>query len=114
MIARCQFGSMIIGGKAYTSDLIIFADGRVVDNWWRRSGHRLTLEDIPAVLADKPDIIVVGTGISGMMRLASDVEAELGRQGIELVAERTQAAAETFNRLKSSSTKVAGCFHLTC
>lgn len=114
MISRCAFGSMVVDGKTYASDLIIYPDGRVQDSWWRKSGHHLRLADVAQVLAAKPDVVVVGTGVSGMMRLGADVQEALADQGIELVAKRTPSAAEAFNRLLDSSKQVAGCFHLTC
>ena len=43
-----QFGEIVISGKEYSSDVIIFPD-RVIDNWWRETGHELCLEDITEV-----------------------------------------------------------------
>lgn len=114
MITQCEFGSMNVDGKVYRSDLIIFPDGRVADNWWRASGHRFSRMDLEDLLAAGPEVIVAGTGIHGMVRLTSDLKEELARQGIELVAEPTKPAAQSFNRLIRTSRKVAGCFHLTC
>lgn len=114
MIEQCRFGSMVIGDKTYSSDVIVYPDGRVADNWWRASGHRLTVADIQDLLASKPDVIVTGTGIYGRMQVTSDVQNLLDEQNIELVAMRTKLAAKEFNRLVETPKRVAGCFHLTC
>lgn len=114
MITRCEFGAMVIGDQTYGSDLIIYPDGRVADNWWRKSGHRLTLEDIQDLLAVRPEVIVAGTGIYGRMRVTSEVEKALTQLSIKLIALPTKAAAEQFNRIKQTSKNAAGCFHLTC
>jgi hypothetical protein len=45
MITSYDFGHIIIDGKRYTSDLIVFPD-RVKVGWWRKEGHRLQLEDL--------------------------------------------------------------------
>ena len=45
-----SFGRMTVGGKEFTSDLIIHRDGRIQDNWWRVQGHRLLSGDIAMVL----------------------------------------------------------------
>ena len=46
MIESTAFGVMTIDGRTYTSDLIIFPDGRVQDGWWRKRGHVLGVDDI--------------------------------------------------------------------
>lgn len=114
MIKKCSFGALVIGDKTYTSDLVIYPDGTVSDNWWRSSGHRLALEDIRDLLAAGPEVIVAGTGIYGRMRLDAEVQDALTAQGIELIIGRTKSAAEEFNRLKQTARQVGGCFHLTC
>lgn len=114
MIKQCSFGTMVIGDKTYKSDLVIYPDGRVSDNWWRKSGHRLTVEDIQDLLAAGPEVIVAGTGIFCRMRLNAEIQNVLTAQGIELIAGRTKSAAEQFNRLKQTHMRVGGCFHLTC
>ena len=40
-----HFGQIIINGKKYTSDVIIFPD-RVQGDWWRNESHELSLKDI--------------------------------------------------------------------
>ena len=46
----------VIDGKTYHSDLIIFPDGRIQSSWWRKSGHRLSLEDIAHLVDASPYI----------------------------------------------------------
>ena len=63
-----QFGRIVVSGKKYTSDVIIFPD-RVTDNWWRKTGHQLCLKDIAEVMTENPEVLVVGTGDSGLMKV---------------------------------------------
>ena len=56
-----SFGIIMIDGKTYTSDVIVFPE-RVFSPWWRKEGHFLRMEDLAEVLREKPDIIVIGTG----------------------------------------------------
>ncbi|WP_054034301.1 Mth938-like domain-containing protein [Desulfatitalea tepidiphila] len=114
MIESCAFGTMTIGGQEYTSDLMIFPDGRVKDNWWRPFGHRLALEDMAPLIAVAPGVIVAGMGIYGRMHAVPDLEAMLAEKGIDLVTDRTEAAVRIFNDLRRRRGDVAGCFHLTC
>ena len=107
-----QFGEIVISGKKYLSDVIIFHD-RVVDNWWRKTGHELCPDDITVVLEEKPEVLVVGTGISGLMKVLPKVEEIALTQGIELIIDTTDNACNIYNRLSHSRRSVAA-FHITC
>jgi len=114
MITQCSFGSMAIDGEKFGSDLKIFPDGRVEDNWWRNFGHRLNPNDITDIVESRPEVIVVGTGIYGRMEIARETQAMLSQEGITLVTDITEKAAELFNVAVKDKKNVAGCFHLTC
>ena len=113
LIDSFGFGSLVIDGKAYNSDLIIYPDGRIETPWWRKSGHRLTVDDIDALIASTPAAIVAGTGISGFMKPDENLKNLLAKKGIRFVAEKNQKAIERYNRL-SQIKRVGACFHLTC
>ncbi len=112
VIDSYQFGLVLVNGKQYTSDVIIFP-GRVKDNWWRRSGHQLCLDDIAEVMAEKPEVLIVGTGASGVMKVLPEVQRAADAQGIKLIVETTDKACHTYNRLSHSHRAVA-VLHLTC
>ena len=114
MIESCSFGAMTVDGRRYTSDLMIFADGRVADQWWRAEGHRLSLKDMMPLIESAPRMIVAGMGIYGRMKADSGLEEALKAKGIILVTENSEAAARRFNDLCKEQTGVAACFHLTC
>lgn len=112
MIEFYDFGKIIIDGEEYSNDVIIYPD-RVEASWWRKVGHELCLEDIKDVFKEKPDVLVVGTGYSGLMRVLPEVEEALREKGIELKVECTKRACEVYNEL-SKSQKVIAALHLTC
>lgn len=113
-IDTCSFGLIVIDGRQYTSDLIIYPDGHIKDTWWRKSSHRLSMDDIDElVVASAPEVIVIGTGANGMMKPAMELGEILSGKGIELVPLPNEEAIRTFNEL-SSKKKVGACFHLTC
>jgi hypothetical protein len=102
-----------IAGKTYRQDLKII-NGQIRGNWWRREGHRLDPEDIEDILSARPQILIVGTGYAGRMRIPQATRSAISGQGIRLVAEPTAQAVQTFNRLAEKDETVAGAFHLTC
>ena len=112
-IESYAFGNIVIDGRRYTSDLIIYPDGKIVDGWWRQSGHRMTADDIADLIAAGPEVIVVGTGASGMLKPAPGIDTFLADRGIRLVAAPCRRAIDHFNAL-SPSDVIGACFHLTC
>ena len=112
-IEAYSFGCMIIDGKQYTSDLLIFPDGRVEDTWYRKRGHDLSRDDISALIQAGPEIIIAGTGASGLMKPEEDFEKWLGQKGIRFISLPSIEAVERYNNL-SLEKPVGACFHLTC
>ncbi|MEM1589841.1 MAG: Mth938-like domain-containing protein [Candidatus Bathyarchaeia archaeon] len=115
MIESYDFGVMVVDGKHYTCDLIVFPE-KVLSSWWRREGHRLCVEDLREVFNCKPlpEILVVGTGYSGLVKVLPEVEKALKERGIKLIAQPTGEAYKTFNELLKAGKRVVGAFHLTC
>ena len=112
MIEDYSFGRIIIDGKEYTSDVIIYPD-HVDSSWWRKEGHRLHLLDIEKAIEEKPETLVIGTGASGLMLVPKDVESRITSRGIKLVVDKTKEACEAYNRLFQSGKTIAA-LHLTC
>ena len=113
-VEKCAFGSITIDGKTYQSDLIIYPDGTIQDVWWRKSSHILSKDDIRALISKDPEIIVVGTGINGLMRPEKGLAEYLIAKGIELICAPNQEAINILNRLSGSKKRIGACFHLTC
>ena len=111
-ITGYRFGRIEIDGKAYQSDVIVYP-GRVDASWWRKEGHRLQVADLPEVWRDPPEVLVVGCGASGVMRVAPEVEEKARELSIRLVAARSAEACEEYNRLEGQA-RVVAAVHLTC
>ena len=112
IVDSCQFGQVVVSGKKYTSDVIIFSDG-VRDNWRRKRGHQLCLDDIAEVMTENPEVLVVGTGVSGLMKVLPEVGWGVETQGIKLVIETTDKACHTYNHICHSH-RVVAALHITC
>ena len=112
IIDSYRFGRVVINGKEYSSDVIIFPD-RVRSEWWKKRGHQLCLEDIAEVMTENPEVLVVGTGELGMMRVLPETKQSTEAQGIKLIAQTTDKACNTYNQLCHSQ-KVVAALHLTC
>jgi hypothetical protein len=108
-----SFGSLVINGKPYTSDLIIYPDGKIEEHWRRKRGHELCLDDIHGLIESAPDVIIAGTGVSGRVTSDEDFQKGLSALAIEFISAPNEKAIETFNEL-SPKKRVGACFHLTC
>jgi hypothetical protein len=106
------FGRIIIDGKTYTTDVIVYPD-RVDSSWWRKEGHSLYKGDLPGIAEAKPDVLVIGTGNMGVMQVPKSTIKYFEEHGIGVHIAKTGEAVEIFNNL-SSGNKVIGAFHLTC
>ena len=112
MIDSYSFGRMVIDGKTYTSDVILYPD-KVDDSWWRKSGHLLQKEDLRDVIQYNPEILIVGTGTYGLMKILDETKQFLEAEGIELISGKTKEAYKIYNELKDKK-KVVAAFHITC
>ena len=116
VIDSYQFGLIVVSGKKYTSDVIIFPD-RIRDNWWRKTGHQLCLKDIGEVMTENSEVLVAGTGASGLMRVLPEVEQDVETQDIKFVVRATAQACHTYNHICHSQGNANWCYgygRITC
>ena len=113
MIEQYTFGSIIILGKQYTSDLKII-NGQVYPDWRRKSGHAVDVDDVADILKAKPNYLVIGSGSSGLMRISDQLQQHLIGCGVHVIEEPTSTAIHTFNQMYADGKNVAAGFHLTC
>ncbi len=111
-IEGCRFGLVVIGGRRYTRDVLVFPD-RVMADWWREQGHALAVADLQALVEDLPQVLVVGLGHVSRMRILPETSEWLSRLGVELISASTPEACEAYNRLRLQK-RTAAALHLTC
>lgn len=111
-IEHYRFGAITVGGQRHTRDLIILPE-HIVAGWWRKEGHALHPGDLTAVFETAPEVLVVGTGAYGMMRVTEETRRALETAGIRLIAAPTTEAVKTYNELREE-TRIAAALHLAC
>ena len=111
-IESYQFGRIVVDGQAYTADLILLPE-RILEGWWRQEGHVLHPADLEAVWDAAPDVLVVGQGAYGRMRVPDETRRAVERSGIELIVLPTGEAVERYNALPAEQ-RAAAALHLTC
>ncbi len=113
MIETYAFGEITINSVAYKSDVKIISRA-VVPDWRRNKGHRVDVDDLSDILASRPDVLVIGQGKFGMMKVAPALKDHLKNNGIDLIATSTSEAVNIYNRLFRGGKNICAAFHLTC
>lgn len=113
MVENYSFGQILLNGKKYHSDIIIFKD-HIYDSWWRKESHNLCIEDIDEIINQKPDILIIGTGFFGLMKVPKELIENIKSLGIEqVIIKKTGDACTEYNKLYKKNNIIAA-FHLTC
>jgi hypothetical protein len=113
MIEGYRFGRIVVEDVEYKRDLLIFPD-RVESDWWRIEGHKLHVEDIRKILDFEPEVLVVGKGAYGRMKITDEAETALSDKGIQVIAKKTDEACKEYNDLIKKGKKAVAALHLTC
>ncbi|MEJ2012149.1 MAG: MTH938/NDUFAF3 family protein [Anaerolineales bacterium] len=111
-IESYRFGQIVVDGQTYTKDIILLPSG-LVPGWRRRHGHELSPEDLAAVFDKELDLLVVGCGAYGRMRVLPQTMQSCRERGIELRALNTSEACDLYNA-KREGEQTAAALHLTC
>lgn len=108
-----SFGKIVIDGKSYFKDVIIFPDF-VFSPWIREEGHLLLKKDLKKIAEKRPETLIIGTGFSGLMKVPEETLIFLKEKEINPIIFKTENACREFNRLTKNEKSVTGAFHLTC
>ncbi len=104
------FGNIIINGRKFSNDVIVFWDGEIQD---RKKAHAFTKDEVQNVLMKEPEVVIIGTGTGGLAKADPAIEVAARLEGVELLTMKTPEAVLEFNKL-SRRRKVAALLHLTC
>lgn len=113
MIEEFTFGSIKINGEIYEEDIMVDWEDEVKD-WRRKESHLIDVNAVQKALMKFPEVIVIGTGESGVAQVLDDTKKEIEKRGVELIIEETPRAVGIFNDLEDQDKQVIGLFHLTC
>lgn len=108
-IDSTDFGSIVIDGKKHNDVLII---GNQVFDRNTHDSHIISNAESEKLLKNAPEIVIIGTGIYGALKVEEKIREKLCR-GNELIITRTGNAAEKYNEL-SKNKRVNALLHSTC
>jgi hypothetical protein len=108
---------VVIDGRTYGDVLI--ANNEVVPRnkgFLRRvfgTSHKISEEEIERLLEGDVEVIVIGTGQSGVLFVDSQIIEKIKSANVELVVAKTPEAIKLFNSLAKEK-KVNALIHTTC
>ncbi|MEM2192350.1 MAG: MTH938/NDUFAF3 family protein [Candidatus Hadarchaeales archaeon] len=105
------FGSITVDGRTYNHDVWLLVTGELRK---RDRNHEFTIDEFLMLLEGEPEVVVVGTGQAGCVRVEDEVREEAKRRKVELFCLETPEALKVYNRAVAAKRKVAGAFHVTC
>ena len=107
-------GRAVVDGVERNRDLIVLPD-RVLDNWWRRDGHSLVIEDLADVIDELPPKLILGCGYASRLEPDPAVIEALAKRGVKVEPLPTDEAVARFEELEARDpAAVAAALHLTC
>jgi len=116
-VDKLSFGSIIIDGKKYSRDVLVFADGTVKK---RRGGflmfgsHNIKKEEVEELAQDTPEAIIIGTGTNGKAHIASEPQNWAKEKNLNLLVQPSHKAVARLNELSEQGKKVVALIHITC
>jgi hypothetical protein len=116
-IDKTAFGSITIDGRTYDHDVVIDLSGAVTKRKKRLSkekygtSHIISKAEAKAIFEKGCDLVVIGAGQDGNVRLSDDAATYFNKHGCEVLLRRTPEAIDAFNR--SHAHKIA-LMHVTC
>lgn len=109
-IDNSYFGAIIVNGRKFDSDVILDWTGEIRS---RSGSHAFTKADFNDLMMRDPEVIVVGTGTAGNVKVDPAVEVAARLQGVELIARTTPQAVLEFNK-HVKRRKAVAVIHVTC
>lgn len=116
-VEKFDFGSIVIDGKSYGKDVLIFADGTVKERkgcFWKFGSHDIKKGEIEEIARDAPEAIIVGTGTNGRAHLAPGIEGWAKERNLNLIVQPSEEAIARLHELTGQRKKVAALIHITC
>lgn len=112
MIDSYTFGRFVINKKTYESNVVLI--GETIKPWRHLPDHELSMDDFSEIIDSKPEIVIIGTGASGVMPVPDEIKEFIEKKGIKLMIEKTKKACETYNNLLKQNKNIAAFLHNTC
>lgn len=112
------FGGVKVNGKSYGDVLVVGEEIEARDDprldQELGTDHLIGNWEVEKLLSNHPEVVVIGSGTAGDLRVTEEIREKFKKAGVELRVLATPQAIEEFNRLYSQGKKVNILVHTTC
>ncbi len=113
LINSIEFGSITVDSKIYSHDVVVSWDGKIKEaKTFVR--HVFGRDEFEELIKKNPEVIVVGTGDPGFLRVSGEIGMLCKQKNIELIEITSKRAIEKFNENIKKGKKVIAFIHVTC
>lgn len=113
-----EFGHITINGQKYGQVLIVGEQilERDYDRLNRLFGtsHQIGDWEVEKLLEQNPEIIIIGTGQSGMLNVDQNFCDKTKNSGVEIITNITPKAIKIYNEKVKEGRRVNALIHTTC
>ena len=110
MIQSFEFEKIVIDGKEFDSDVMIYPNGKV-KKWKRKEKHDLQASDIKKIIKRDPKLVILGLGTVGNLNVHPSVLDNLDKAGVAVLSFKTEKAIETYKEHRETP-GTAALFHI--
>ncbi len=116
-IDEFTFGSIVVDGKKYRRDVLIFADGMIKK---RKGGflmfgsHKIKRQELEQLSQGQTEVIIIGTGTDSVAHLTPEAESWAKEKNLSLLIQPSYDAIAKVNELTEQKKRVAALIHITC
>jgi glucokinase len=116
-IESVEFGSVTVGGKTWNRDIHIRANGKVKKRkkkWGRKdhgTSHIIGPRELKKALKKGAEVLIIGEGFDGMLRLADEGREMLDQRGVRWQILPTPEAVEAWQQTDGRKALI---LHVTC
>lgn len=115
---RTVFGSVTVDGQKYSDVLVV--SGKIESREREKleeifgTSHMVAPAEISKLTSGKPDIVLIGSGQSGVLKVSDIVKNQIEKAGSKLLVLETPEAIYKYNELVKEGKKVNALIHVTC
>ena len=109
-INNLAFGTIIVDGKKFNTDVAVSWDGEVIE---REKSHLFSKKELmDLIMLKDPELVIVGTGTAGSVKIDPAAIEFAKSEGIRLLAFQNDKIVDEFDK-HSRNKKVVAVIHIT-